>query len=167
MNLYEYGDQLAAQIEKVQSMLDDGMEATSEEVQAELRAMVELEGDMHDKAAKVALYIRELKAQAEAVKAEKDRLTKRETSLKRRAESLTEYLLGAMQQHGIEQVKTPLVTVSVRVNPWSVEVADAKVLPPEYQTVKIEPNKKALLAARESVQFDGVTYQKSISLRIS
>jgi len=46
-------------------------------------------------------------------------------------------------------------------------VADAKVLPPEYLTVKVEPNKKALLAARESVQFEGVTYQKSISLRIS
>ena len=81
--------------------------------------------------------------------------------------ALTDYLLGALQQHGIEQVKTPLVTVSVRINPWSVEVTDVKALPPEYQTVKIEPNKKALLAARESVQFDGVTYQKSISLRIS
>jgi len=167
MNLYEYGDQLASQIEKVQSMLDDGMEATSDEVQAELRAMVELEGDLHAKAANVALYIRELKAQAEAVKAEQDRLAKRRASLVRRAESLTDYLLGALQQHGIDQVKTPLVTVSVRINPWSVEVADAKVLPPEYLTVKVEPNKKALLAARESAQFDGVTYQKSISLRIS
>lgn len=167
MNLYEYGDQLAAQIEKVQSMLDDGMEATSEEVQAELRAMVELEGDMHDKAAKVALYIRELKADAEAVKVERDRLAKREASLKRRAESLTEYLLGAMQQHGIEQVKTPLVSISVRVNPWSVDVSNVDALPPQYQTVKIEPNKRALLADRESVAIDGVTYQKSISLRIA
>jgi len=167
MNLYDYGDELAAKISAVQQMIEDGEEVECEAVQAALRDMVSAEGDLHAKAANVALYIRELKAQAEAVKAEQDRLAKRRASLVRRAESLTEYLLGALQQHGIEQVKTPLVTVSVRINPWSVEVADAKVLPPEYLTVKVEPNKKALLAARESAQFDGVTYQKSISLRIS
>jgi len=167
MNLYDYGDELAAKISAVQQMIEDGEDVDAPTVQAALREMVSAEGDMHDKVSNVALYIRELKAQAEAVKAEQDRLAKRRASLVRRAESLTDYLLGALQQHGIDQVKTPLVTVSVRVNPWSVEVADAKVLPPEYLTVKVEPNKKALLAARESAQFDGVTYQKSISLRIS
>ena len=74
MNLYDYGDELAAKIAAVQQMIEDGEEVEGEAVQAALRDMVSAEGDLHAKAANVALYVRELKAQAEAVKAEQDRL---------------------------------------------------------------------------------------------
>ena len=75
-----------------------------------------------------------------------------------------------MQTLGIEKVKHPVLPISLRSSPqFSVNVENAENLPSEYQVVKIEPNKKALLDLfkdNPSFALNGVTFTKGQFLKI-
>lgn len=168
-SLYDFGQAMQAQIDHVTELLESGLEPDSVEVQQALRDIVTAEGDVHGKAEKVGLYYRSLVAEAEAAKAEADRLVKLAKSRTNRADSLKNYLLHHLVSLGIEEVKSPICPIKVKNNPWSVHVENAENLPPEYQRKKVivEADKKALLAARETSDgLPGVTYERSISIRI-
>lgn len=96
----------------------------------------------------VGLWYKNLTAEAEAVKAEKNAMAEREKRLKNKAESLKKYLEYALQG---EKFNTPKVAMSFRKSK-SVEIDDGANLPENYVRVKtvVEPEKKLLKEALEN-----------------
>lgn len=114
-------------------------------------ALAEVEGEFGDKAINVARFIQNIKAEIEAVKAEKDRLAKRETVLKNKHERLKTYLETQMLLSNIAKIDDPILPLALRQAPPSVEVEPGAKVPEQYlipQEPKID--KRGLLEALKS-----------------
>lgn len=154
-----------------------------EEAEGELTPELEAEFDglqlaVDDKIEKVALYIREQLASADAVKSEEDRLQKLRHTRVNAASNLRAYLLRCMQGVGKERVKGSLVEVSLHLNPPGVdgELSEsqlADLATREPQLVKRVP--EALVLDRRAVLAlvragnpapDGLTITRETSVRI-
>ena len=88
----------------------------------------ELQMERDEKVEKVALWIKELKAEAEALKAEKQSFADRQRAAENKIESLKKWLADALNG---EKFKTTKVAVSFRKTK-SVEVADIFALDENY-----------------------------------
>lgn len=113
----------------------------------------------------IALYYKNLVAEAEMVKAEKNNMADRQKRLENKAESLKKYLAYALQG---EKFSTPKVAVSYRKSK-SVEIDDGAELPKAY--VKVEevrkPDKKMLKEALEGGEkIDGVRLVEKQNLSV-
>lgn len=95
-----------------------------------------LTGQLQEKATNVALFIRNLDATADAIDDAAAKMKDRAGVLRRRAESLKEYLLFNMQSSGITKIDSPYFTLSVRTNPPSVVIDNEAEIPEEY---KVQP----------------------------
>lgn len=83
-----------------------------------------IEGDFRTRAVEVMLRVKELNAEAAAIKAEMDVLAERMKSRTTRAENLTKYVMDAMTSMGIDRIEDPRAKLTVRTNPESVQLAD-------------------------------------------
>ena len=116
----------------------------------------ELQMERDAKIENVALWIKELKAEAEAIKNEKQALAERQRVAENKAESLKNWLAYALNG---EKFKTAKCSISYR-NSESVEVTEEglEALMREHEdllTYKTpEPNKKAI---KDAIKNDGLT----------
>lgn len=121
IRLYE----AAAQLETVNGWIEehaDEILANGGELTPELSALLDLaEGTLAEKAERVALKVRELQTEAEAIKVEATRLTQRAKTATNAADSLKDYLHRTMEAAGIPSIKGTLVTVAIQKNPPSVK----------------------------------------------
>lgn len=110
-----------------------------------------LSGDLESKAVNVAAFLRSLEATASNIKDAEAAMKKRREAMERRADSLREYLLGAMQHTGIRKISSPHFDLAVRAKPASVEIEDASQIPADLLRVQEPPapesDKKAIAAA--------------------
>ena len=92
----------------------------------------------------VACWIKNLESDAEAIKAEKEALAKRQLAALAKAEQLEEWLKKALEG---QRFSTAKCAVSFRKSE-TVEVADVSLLPEDLLRVKttVEPNKTAIKA---------------------
>ena len=86
--------------------------------------LLDLMGDFRTRAVEVMLRVKELNAEAAAIKAEMDVLAERMKSRTTRAENLTKYVMDAMTSMGIDRIEDPRAKLIVRTNPESVQLAD-------------------------------------------
>lgn len=89
-----------------------------------------------------ACFVKELDAEAVAIRNEEKALADRRKALESKAEHITnwlDYVLGG------EKFSTPRVALSYRSSK-AVEVTDVTLLPADYVRTKIEPDKVALAA---------------------
>ncbi len=156
---------------------DDEIRAMEGALPDELAALLhEAEGDFKTKVERVGLFIRELIANANAVKAEEERLSLRRKHYEKSAEGLKGYLLMEMQRAEIPKVEGKLVTVRVQKSPPSVQ---SSLTPDELRSiedtwVQIVPesrrlNSAAVIAhwkATEESPIDGVTVSQKAHVRI-
>ena len=138
MTLYEIDNQLMQLIDQETGEIAD-MEAF-EDLQLERDAKIE----------NVALWVKNLRAESAAIKAEEEALSERRARADKKAEHLEEYLKYALQG---EKFKTPKVDISYRKSS-SVEVGEGFVTwarandANDLLTVKEPtPNKTAIKAA--------------------
>lgn len=98
----------------------------------------------------VALWVKELDAEASAIKAEREALTERQRAKERKRDSLKRYLDYALQGQKFETAKcrisyrkTTIVSIGELFEPW------AKANAPELLriTEKVEPDKAAIKEA--------------------
>ena len=129
----------------------------------------ELQLEKDAKIENVACWIKELKAEAEAIKAEKQTLAERQKVAENKAESLKKWLAYALQG---EKFKTAKCSVSFRKTE-SVEVTDEGLnnLMKEHDellTYKApEPNKKAIKdALKDGLSVQGVRLECNTSVII-
>ena len=98
----------------------------------------------------VALWIKNLRAEAAAIKAEKDILAARQKAAESKIESLTKYLDHAL---GGERFETAKCAVSFRKS-TETRITDESKIPPEYFTETV--SRKADKARIKEAIFSGV-----------
>lgn len=113
--------------------------------------------------------IRQLSADAEAYKKEKEMFTKKEQSAKKAVERIKNSIIAYMQTVGKKEEKTDLFTVRVSESK-AVNVLNIDLLPKELlrETVKIEPDKKsigALLKAGKTVEGAELQINRNIQIK--
>lgn len=168
MNIYEIDRNFADAMEEIMLVFDEETgEVTDIDKFEELkRRLNELQEERNTKISNVACWYKQLCAEAEAIKAEKMVLAKRQQTAEKKAENLKKYLEYALQG---EKFKDARVSISYR-NTKSVgftEEFSAETLPPEFQKITIEPKKTELKKAIEDgMIFPGVEIVEKTSMQI-
>jgi len=105
----------------------------------------ELQIERETKLENIALWIKNLKAEEAALKAEKDAFAEREKQTKAKREKLSEWLTGALNG---EKMSTTKVSISFRKSE-SVKISDIDAIPMSYivETITESPDKVAIKAA--------------------
>ncbi len=97
-----------------------------------LDALDRLEGELEAKATNVAMFIRNLEATAEAIKAAEADMYARRKTIEAKTERIKTYLLENMLRTGIKKIESPWFKIAVRDNPESVVVESDADIPAEY-----------------------------------
>lgn len=145
-----------------QKLLDCIDLETGEIINAE--KLTELTMERDEKVEKVALWIKELKAEAEALKAEKQSFADRQRAAENKIESLKKWLADALNG---EKFKTTKVSVSFRKTK-SVDVPDIFALDENYVKYS-EPtaDKAAIKKAIEAGEIvNGATLVENVSISV-
>lgn len=171
MKLYEASEALG--------ITDEWLEELGGELTPEMEALLnQAEGDFNTKVENVALKIKALEAEAEAIKTEEARLAARRKARENGARNLKAYLERCLVAAGKEKVNGLLVTVAMQLNPPSVQIADdvdpqelygagCPVVVREPETYRINKDLvKLLFQSRPDALPNGVTVTRSSSLRI-
>jgi hypothetical protein len=124
MALYQIADQYLQDMQMLQERdLDDQTFADTLE---------SLSGDLEVKAMNVAMFIRNLEANADAIKAAEKQMADRRKAIENKAERIKEYLLQNMVRTGITKIECPFFKITVRDNPESLVIESDKNIPMEY-----------------------------------
>lgn len=143
MKLYEIPGTIRAALDRIEIDEETGEIINAADLDA-------VEAEAHEKLESTALYVRELNAEADALKAEIERLTDRRRSLEKRSTFLKCLMLQGLDALGATKLKTPMVTISVRTSKAVELDADAlDVLPEGFIRIKREADKTAIKAAIE------------------
>lgn len=157
-NIYE----LTAQAAMLQQLLE-AEEIDEQTYNDTLEAM-----EVSEKVQSICCVIKNFEAQAEAVKAEKDRLAKKQKAAENAAKRLKDSLIYHLQMTNQAKVKTTLFNVSL-TSSKSLKVVDETMIPQEYlipqpDKVDIAGMKKAI---KDGAEIFGVEFEENPSLRIS
>lgn len=135
---------------------------TGEIIDFERLEQLQIERDQ--KTENLALWCKNLLADAEAYKAEKNAFAEKERAARNKAESLKKYLADALQG---EKYKSTRVSISFR-NSESVVVDDVLNLPPRFiKFADPEPDKIAIKQAlKDGEQIDGARLEGKQSIII-
>lgn len=165
--LFQIGEQYTNALKIIEQMFDDG--CNEEELNEALTILDGVESDFNAKAVNVAMYIRNLKAEEDAIAEAKKAMDAREKAIKNKRLRLENYLLNQMLLTNTKQIKCPYFVLSVRTNPASLKVdsnaiiPESLLLPPKPR----EPDKKAIKEMLEQgVVVDGCRLERSTSLSI-
>lgn len=135
---------------------------TGEIIDVERLESLQMEFD--NKVEGIALWIKNLVAEAKMVKEEKDNLAARQKACENKAESLKKYLASAL---GGEKFKTSKVSISYRKSK-SVEVEDITLLDYDYLKFKEpEADKTKIKKALEGgISLEGVSLVEKNNIQI-
>ena len=133
-------------------------------------ALQELDGltmQREEKLENLALFYKNLSAEAEALKTEKMRLAARQEAAEKKAEGIKKYIAASMDSAGGEKIKTSKVAIGWRKSE-SVQVEENAFLPDEYLTFKApEPNKTAIKKAlKAGEKIDGASLVTANNIQI-
>ena len=122
MKLYE----LTAGWNRLREILETATDP--DEIESFQAAAAEIAESIQDKAENIAVFVKELQADAEALKAEEKALRERRTAVENKAERLTEYLKWELRTAGIDRVDGARARVALRKNPPRVVVRSLEAL---------------------------------------
>ena len=131
LTLYNIADQYLVDLQKLQEMEID------EQTFAD--TLEGLSGELELKATNVAMFVRNLEASAEAIKAAEKQMAERRKVLESKADRIRQYLLDNMTRTGITKIECPYFVLSVRKNPPAVEVLNQDMIPDEYFDIPEPP----------------------------
>ena len=134
------------------------------------KALTTIEGELQVKATSIANLIKSLEAEVVVIKKEEVRLSLRRKSRENAAESVKQYLKGAMEQMGLSKIKGATRTISLGGSAPALKITNADLIPqkflthvPAHDDVRNDEVKKALKAGEE---VPGAKLVSGISLRI-
>lgn len=79
-----------------------------------------MRGDIQVKATNVAMFVRNLEAQADAIKDAEKAMSARRKAIEQRAQHIRDYLLINMQRTGINEISCPYFVIKRKLNPPKV-----------------------------------------------
>lgn len=148
MTLYDIDAQIAA----LDGAAEDDMliDAETGELISVSQALDALRMEREAKLENVACWVKNLSAEADAIREEENRLAKRRKAAETKAANLKAWLLAAMTREDgtTDKLKTGRVAISVKRNPPSTVVDDA-LLPSTYKVAKITYQANKELIKRE------------------
>jgi predicted DNA-binding protein YlxM (UPF0122 family) len=159
MKLYE----IASQYE---TLIDFDME-TDEDVQAFMALMGEIQDDFNVKAESICKLVKTFQAEAEAFKAEKLRLEKRQKALENKADALKNYLAFNAKEilTAGEKRTVGLFKIGFRKNPPKLVIDPDAIIPQDFYDWT--PNTTALKQAiKDGEEIPGVRLESSESFVI-
>ena len=169
MTLYDIDAQIAA----LDGAAEDDMliDAETGELVSVAQALDALRMEREAKLENVACWVKNLSAEADAIREEENRLIKRRKAAETKAANLKAWLLASMTREDgtTDKLKTGRVMVSVKRNPPSTVVDDA-LLPSSYKVAKItyQPNKEMIkreLLAGGEVPGAHLEYGRSVVIK--
>lgn len=119
--LYEISDQFAQLFDSFDELME-AEEDTEDIEQAWFDTLEGIEGEFECKAESVAQYIKELNAEAEAIKAEEKKLSARRKAKENAAIRMKEYLKNCMETMNLKKVETAKAKISIRNNAPSLKI---------------------------------------------
>ena len=127
----------------------------------DLERLSELNMEREKKISNVACWIKDLKAEAEALKVEKQNLAKRQQTCENKVESLKRWLAIALNGAKYKDSKCSVgYRKSTSVN-FGINF-DFNTLPEDLKKVTVEPKKNEIKQAiKDGLQIDGVTLEES------
>jgi len=127
------------------------------------QALAELQMARDEKVENIALWIKDLKAEAEALKAEKLALAHRQQVAENKAESLKNYLTAFLNG---DKFKTAKVAISYRSSK-SVNIYDEELIPKDFITYKPKYNKADIKKAiDDGLDISGAEIIEKTSIQI-
>ena len=148
MTLYDIDAQIAA----LDGAAEDDMliDAETGELLSVAQALDALRMEREAKLENVACWVKNLSAEADAIREEENRLIKRRKAAETKAANLKAWLLSAMTREDgtTDKLKTGRVSISVKRNPPST-VVDDELLPSTYKVAKITYQANKELIKRE------------------
>ena len=175
MKFYE----LAEQYNEIRAMLDSGVAVTEDaqdyDYEQALRDTLDgIGGELEEKAEDIAVIIKELTAEAAALREEEYNLAERRKAKENRVRWLTQYLADNMQAAGLTKVDKPRATLSFRKSKgvriddeegfilWAEEAGQSRFL-----NVKTTVNKTAIRdALKAGDELPGAVIEERQSLQI-
>lgn len=126
-----------------------------------------LECEFRDKLEACALYVKNLRAEEKAIKAEVDNLTARRSALIKKADSMEAYMVAAMQRTDTRKMETPRASVALRKS-GRVIITDESALPAEYvkRVEEVKPDKTAIRKALKAGDVPGAHLEEFDNLTL-
>jgi hypothetical protein len=119
--LYDIADQFKELFDRYDDMIDTEEDAEDIE-QAWFDTLEGIEGEFECKAESVAQYIKELNAEAEAIKAEEKKLSARRKAKENAAIRMKDYLKSCMETMNLKKVETAKAKISIRNNAPTLKI---------------------------------------------
>lgn len=159
MNLFDIDSRLESAFEK--AVDPETGEILDETILMEFE---QLQMERDDKIENIACWIKNLKADAAALKAEKDAFAKRQKAAESKAESLSKYLNAYLAGARYKGKRASITYRKVA----QVEIADETAIPEAFKRVKVEPNKVDIkLAIRQGKEVPGASLVEKSNMVIS
>lgn len=158
MSLFEY-DKI------IEDAIDRAVDPETGEIDETMaEAIEELQMDRESKIENLAMYVKDLKARAKAIKEEETALAKRRKALENKVDGITEYLSAALAGEKFETAKT---RISWRKSE-SVAIADDALIPSEFLRMKEPEYDKTALkkALKDGAKIQGVTLEEKQNIQI-
>lgn len=165
LSLYEIDSRIKAIIDGICASADENGEVGEIDF-TELR---QLQEDRKVKLENIALYIKNVEAEAEAIKAEEEKLNKRRKSLENKGQRLRELLINSMKENKEPELATARCKAKLKENKVT-EIIELDLIPEEYIRVKVDkkPDKTAIKKAIESgTEVAGATISINTTVTIS
>lgn len=89
-------------------------------------------GELTDKSTNVAKVFRNLEADADKIEEAAKQMIARAKAIRRRSDSLKQYLHSNMEKAGITKIESPWFVISIKQNPEAVKVDDEESIPRDY-----------------------------------
>lgn len=156
MNIYE----LSQSYQQIMEMIEDGQEGLEDTLES-------LNDAIEDKAVGYAKVMRNLEAQATAIKEEEKRLSERRKSLENNVKRMKESLQETMIHNDKKKIKTDLFTFNIQKNPPSLNIENEELIPKRFYEEQLPKlNRKELLKELKETDIPGVAIKQGESLRI-
>ena len=138
--------------------------------------LTSIEGEFNEKAENVAVYIKNLTADINEMKAEEKRLKSRRVSAENQVERMKKYLINSMQAIGVKKISMPRARITLRLNAESVVVENEKALIDwatrhdetilKYQEPELKKTDiKELLRMGEKIPFAHLERKESVTIK--
>ena len=146
MNIWEI-DKAMREIEALEED-EELIDLETGEVISVADALEKLEMARETKIENAAMMVKNLSAEAAAIKAEEEKLAKRRKAIENKAEDVKQFLIRALTREDgtSEKFRTARTTVTVKMNPAKVIISDEKLLPEVFfrEIIDRKPDKEQI-----------------------
>lgn len=169
MNIWEI-DKAMREIEALEED-EELIDLDTGEVISVADALEKLEMARETKIENAAMMVKNLSAEAAAIKAEEEKLAKRRKAIENKAEDVKQFLVRALTREDgtSEKFRTARAAVTVKLNPAKVIISDEKLLPEVFfrEIIDRKPDKEQIKEVlSRGIEVPGAALERGRSVMI-